>query len=139
MSRSRIDISYINTAHKDLNAISMMSMMMAFEQDLSDAQEHIGKMVKEKSFDASLVKTMNTSLESSLKMGARDLEAASRRVLKSFASGETAKIQASILLWSHITEETRTANTALFQVCQLFGRSLNGKWLPTADEISDAL
>lgn len=131
MTRSRIDIVYVARTHKDLEATALMSLMMVFEMDISSVNDHLVAALKDRKMPANIKEILDTSISTCMKMGARDLEAITRRFIESLHAEDTSAMFANALLWTRIADETRVANVALFQSCQLFGRALNGKHLPS--------
>lgn len=130
MTESRFDLIQVAQAHKDHEATALMSAMIMFEKELSSAIRNVSHSVREKSEPKTRIEEFDGILERSLRLGANDLVAVTRTALISHKDNDNSRATADALFWLTIAEQTRIANTALFQACQLFGRALNGKSLP---------
>jgi hypothetical protein len=133
MTESRFDLLQVVQAHKEYEAAALMSAMIMLEKELSSTIRNVSHSIREKSDPKTRIEEFNGILERSLRLGANDLVAVTRTALISHKAGDRSGATADALLWLTIAEQTRIANIAFFQACQLFGRALNGKSLPSVD------
>jgi hypothetical protein len=138
MQHTAIDLRVIAASYRDEDGVTVMTVMMNFEEALSSALDRFKAEMSGARRPSELLSMVGDLMPLAIPLGATDLVEVTRRADGNLrreidagvakAGPDTAR---DIMVWSSIVDKTRTAISVLFHACLIFKRAPNGKDIPT--------